>query len=372
MPVLSSNYVSKPEEAKVAELLQKQGFVQLYGLSGIGKSQLAMSIVREIGNDYDTVLWFDGEKINANDLSSVYTQSLGESINLKTVLCQFKILLVADNMNVDVNAFIKNFCRANKKGSHCIVTSLQKNLDKAHSFQVPYVDEVISKQILFLSAQPPTKEQAEIILGQITGYPLLLDLARQAVENGNFTWEELIGICNLTGIPDIDRNMAFAERIVGQYKVDYAEMFNTIILLDSLRACAEFLKSIDVFKAKDLVRLAIFQSREEFFYQIHIVVLDAIRRVFGKDVNESSYIQYILKYLKQHVARKDAGLYLFMAIDRDMCMELAERLDPADELRHYIVLAACYTKDTYQEHDKYINPNRSLEIQKFVVKLVMC
>jgi hypothetical protein len=354
VPLPSPNYVNRPEEVEVYNLLEEKQIVQVYGLSGIGKSQLVMSIAGKHGGNYDTVLWFDGDKVNANDFASIYTNRLGESINLKTVLGQFRILLVVDNLNEGVRAFMANFLDNNKKGSRCIVTSLQKNLDEEHSFKLSYVDDGISKQILYSGTKRPTEEQAGRLLKEISGYPLLLELAKNTVDNGDFGWDELIEISNLTGISDEERNVAFAERIVGRYRDGYSDLFNTIIMLGSLRISSGFLKSIDVFKLKDLVRFAILQSNEEFSCQIHVVVLNAIRKVMDKDRDANGFRQLLYQYLRVHVQKRDAELYVFMKIHGDACLDLTEELEPSDELRHYIVLAVCYTMDTYQDHDRFI------------------
>lgn len=354
VPLPSPNYVNRPEENEVYNLLEEKQIVQVYGLSGIGKSQLVMSIAGKHGENYDTVLWFDGDKVDVNDIASIYANRLGESINLKTVLGQFRILLVVDNLNEGVRAFMANFLDNNKKGSRCVVTSLQKNLDEEHSFKLSYVDDGISKQILYSGTKRPTEEQAGRLLKEISGYPLLLELAKNTVDNGDFSWDELIEISNLTGISDEERNVAFAERIVGRYRDGYSELFNTIIMLSSLRISSDFLKSIDVFKLKALVRFAILQSNEEFSYQIHIVVLNAIRKVMDKDTDANGFRQLLYQYLREHVQKRDAGLYVFMKIHGDACLGLAEKLEPSDTLRHYIVLAVCYTMDTYQNHDRFI------------------
>ncbi len=354
VPLQSPNYVRRPEEAEVLKLLEEKLFVQVYGLSGIGKSQLAMSIAGKHGDDYDTVLWFDGSKVDVNDIASIYASRLGENINLKTVLEQFRILLVVDNLNDGVRKFMMNFFDADKKGSRCIVTSLQKNLDEEHCCKLSYVDDGISMQILKSGAKRPSDEQARRLLKEISGYPLLLELAKNSVDNGDFSWDELIEISNLTGLPDEERNLVFAERIVGRYRDGYSDLFNTIIMLDSLRISSDFLKSIDVFKLKDLERFAILQSNEEYCYQIHVVVLNAIRRVMEKGSDENGFRKLLYQYLRKHVQKRDAGLYVFMKIHGDACLDLTEKLDPSDELRHYIVLAVCYTMDTYQDHDRFI------------------
>ena len=132
-----------------------------------------------------------------------------------------------------------------------------------------------------------------------------------------------------------------------------------------------FLKSIDVFKLKDLVRFAILQSNEEYSYQIHVVVLNAIRKVMYKDTDENGFIQLLYQYLREHVQKRDAGLYVFMKIHGDACLNLTEKLEPSDVLRHYIVLAVCYTMDTYQDHDRFIGmiDNLNIDIEKREIDL---
>lgn len=362
VPSPSPNYVFRAEETDVLKGIEEKQFVQVYGLSGIGKSQLAMSLASHQWSCYDTVLWFDGDKVDVNDFTSIYAHRLGECINLKTVLNQFRILLVVDNLNEGVKTFMTNFLDANKKGSRCLVTSLQKNLDGEHSFKLSYVDESISMLILNCGVKRPTEEQARRLLKEISGYPLLLELAKNSVDNGEFSWDELIEIGNLTGIPDEERNVAFAERIVGRYKQEYVDLFNVLVILDSLRISADLLKSVDIFKTKDLVRFAILQSNEEYSYQIHVVVLNAIRRVIDKETDKEKFWFVLLQFMRQHVQKRDAGLYAFMTMHGETCLELARKQEAPDELRHFVVLAVIYTQDTYHDHDRYLEMIDGLQL----------
>lgn len=362
VPTPSPNYVFRTEETDVLKWIEEKQFVQVYGLSGIGKSQLVMSLASHQWRCYDTVLWFDGDKVDVNDFTSIYAHRLGERINLKTVLNQFRILLVVDNLNEGVKTFMTNFLDANKKESRCLVTSLQKNLDEEHSFKLSYVDESISMQILNCGSKRPTEEQAGRLLKEISGYPLLLELARNSVDNGDFSWDELIEIGNLTGIPDEERNVAFAERIVGRYKHEYADLFNVLIMLGSLRISADLLKCVDIFKTRNLVRFAILQSNEEYSYQVHVVVLNAIRRVIDKDIDKEKFCHVLLRFMRQHVQKRDAALYTFMTMHGETCLELAGKLDASDELRHFVVLAVIYTQDTYHNHDWYLEMIDGLQL----------
>ena len=80
VPLPSPNYVNRPEENEVYNLLEEKQIVQVYGLSGIGKSQLVMSIVGKHGENYDTVLWFDGDKVDVNDIASIYPIGLVKAL----------------------------------------------------------------------------------------------------------------------------------------------------------------------------------------------------------------------------------------------------------------------------------------------------
>jgi hypothetical protein len=97
---------------------------------------------------------------------------MGESINLSTALELYKTIVIVDNLNEGVGDLLSSFGSHNKKGSKCIVTSLQQNIDKEHTYNLKYVSKDISRAILMDGDLKPSPNQLDILLNQISGYPI--------------------------------------------------------------------------------------------------------------------------------------------------------------------------------------------------------
>lgn len=362
LPALPSFYETRPEEADIAEKLKCVDFLQVYGLSGIGKSLLSLAVANNLFLEFDTILWINGKELDPEKLDSVKINRLGDSINLSFILDTLKVLLIVDNLNDNVSVFQTNFDKVNKTGSKCIVTSLQQNVANENSFALTYVSEEVTRKILLNTSVPPTETQLEELIDHISGYPLLLELAKKAVEGNRITWDEVISETNITEINDTHRNEIFAQRIVGRYVDRMSDMFNLLVWLDSCDVSKDFLREKSLFRLNDLFTYAILQDVSEYQCRLHQVVLSAIKAVlrsFGKD---EEVFEYASGFIKRHVTKRDAGLYTFMALHRDKMMSLTEGLSSEDELRHYIVLAVVYTVDTYSSQDVYLQMINDLDL----------
>lgn len=354
IPLQKSSYQNRPEEFDVKEILKKEDFIQIFGLSGIGKSQITMAIANDVASEYDTVLWFDGKKFNPQDLMSVSIQRLNKDINLSYMLGQFKVLIIVDNLNEEVNELKDNFIKYNKKGSKCIVTSLQRSVEKKNSFPLSYVSDKISKAILCNGKMKPSDEQLTKILNKINGYPLILELSKNAVEDNDLDWNDIINISNITAITDTEKNVEFATRIVGMYKSRFHEFFNIIYGLDSTTISKLFIKNFSPLKFVSLSKSAILQDEGEYICSIHQVVLDAIKNVFEKEYSQKCFYEYIFQYLKEFVIVRDEHIYTFLAYHKDLLLNISTHLDADNPMRHYIILSYLYSVDTYTQPTHYI------------------
>lgn len=362
VPLLNTDYKHRPEEETVETLLKKCDFIQIYGLSGIGKSQLAIAVANNLYKDFDTVLWFEGGNIVPNDFKNTRIKRMGENVNLASVLKMFKTFVVVDNLNEGVGDLLTNFNQYNCKGSKCIVTSLQKNVGNENCYNLSYLSDDISRDILCDSDIRPTDKQLETILCQIKGYPLLLELSKKAVANEEMTWDEIVTESNVTGINDNEKNEVFAQRIIGRYKSRFADMFTLLHGLGSTIVCKPFLAEKSRLRLNDLVTYAISQEVSEYQCQIHQVVLSAIKTVLDKDFSEKEFLDYLLTYLKKHVESRDAALYTFMLYHQRRIVDLSLAMPTDSILRHYITLAYLYSVDTYADSEKHITMVNELQL----------
>lgn len=372
LPLLNTEYKHRPEEGVVEEMLLKKDFIQIYGLSGIGKSQMAIAIANNQYKNYDVVLWFDGKDIAPNNIENASIKRMGENINLASVLKLFKAFIVVDNLNEGVGDLLNNFNNYNTKGSKCIVTSLQKNVENDICFNLSYVSDEISREILCDCDVKPTEKQLDGILCQIKGYPLLLELSKKAVANEEMSWEDIVRESNMTGINDVEKNEVFAQRLLGRYKSRFADMFILLQGLGNTLVCKKFLAEKSRLRLMDMATYAIIQEVGEYQCQIHQVVLSAIETVLDKDYSEKEFMNYLSSFLKSHSESRDAALYTFMTYHQQRVVEISTTLPPDSILRHYIVLALLYSVDTYVDSDKYIAMVSELQLSPEINDVDLC
>lgn len=372
LPLQNADYQHRPEENAIEDLLKEKDFLQIYGLSGIGKSQMTIAIANDLSEQFDTVLWFDGNSIVPNDLNKASLRRMGEDINLASILQMFKILVIVDNLNEHVGDLLECFSQYNDNGSKCLVSSLQRNVGLEYSYNLSYVSDEVSRAILCDCDVKPTSAQQESILKQIAGYPLLLKLAKNAVVNEEMNWDDIISVSNLTEINDDERNEVFAQRIAGRYKERFVDMFNLLLGLDSTTVNKLFLREKNLLKLNALFKFAILQDVGDYQCQIHQVVLSAIKAVVGKDYNETDFADYLLKYLQIHVVARDEGLYTFFAYHQERLDDIASTMQPESLLRHYILLAHLYSVDTFIKPDDFIEKIKILPLSPEAQEVDLC
>lgn len=362
LPLQKADYQHRPEENAIEDLLKEKDFLQIYGLSGIGKSQMTIAIANDLSEQFDTVLWFDGDNIIPNELNKASLRRMGEDINLASILQMFKILLIVDNLNEHVKDLLESFNKYNCNGSKCIVSSLQINVGIDNSYNLLYVSDEVSRAILCDCDVKPTEAQLESILKQIAGYPLLLELAKNAVVNEEMNWDDIISVSNMTEINDDERNEEFAQRIVGRYKERFLDMFNLLIGLNCTTVNKLFLREKNLLKLNALFKFAILQDVGDYQCQIHQVVLSAIKAVVGKNYNETEFADYLLYYLRKHVTARDEGLYTFFAYHQERLDSIASAMQPESLLSHYILLTHLYSVDTFIKPDVFLDMINALPL----------
>ena len=372
LPLQKADYQHRPEENAIEDLLKEKDFLQIYGLSGIGKSQMTIAIANDLSEQFDTVLWFDGNSIISNDLNKASLRRMGEDINLASILQMFKILVIVDNLNEHVGDLIDSFSKYNDNGSKCVVSSLQMNVGVDNSYNLSYVSDEVSRAILCDCDVKSTEAQMENIIKQIAGFPLLLELAKNAVVNEEMSWDDVISVSNMTEINDDERNEVFAQRIVGRYKERFLDMFNLLLGLDSTTVNKLFLKERNLLKLNALYKFAILQDVGDYQCQIHQVVLSAIKAVVGKDYDETEFKDYLLNYLQKHVAARDEGLYTFFADHQERLDSIVSAMQPESLLRHYSLLAHLYSVDTFIKPDIYLDKINALSLSPETQEVDLC
>lgn len=356
IPNLSTSYIHRPEEKNITDLLSIHNVIQLYGLSGIGKTQLSLAVALSLNEKYDSIIWLKGEEFDAANIKSIQLESMEQQVNLEHLLSELHVLIIVDNLEKDHLKFKEQFDCFNKKGSKCIISSKQRNFSPEICIEVSFVSNEVARSILLNSSIKPTETQIETITRRINGYPLLLILSRNAVENNFFSWEELCDETTmLIQLPDENCANTFAQRIIEKYYPHNKKLFNIIASFDSTKICKGILKESDVMQFKNLISAAIIDESDVQYVRIHSVVLQSIKHELSRIGGIEKIDDTLQYYIERHLIERNANLYSLMAAHGNYLLETANTLPVDNNLHHDIVLAFVYTSDTHSNYDYYLN-----------------
>lgn len=355
IPQYNGNYCERKEYDDIIKLLNNNPIIQITGLSGIGKTEFAKCIAISQKKYYDTVLWIDGTSFDGN-LKFVPILKDAKSVNLKFLLSNSKILIVVDNLCKYQSEFIENFLNANKNGSKCIITTINQDSTHGAIYQLPYLTEDISKDILTMGLnikKIPEDRQLKTILQKVKGYALLLKLIRKTVECGDYTWDEIIkNLSDITAMDDNETHQEVARRILGKYQYRFVDEFNMINSIGNTQISKDFFdKYSKIFRIKSLQDLTIIQP-SEYYYSIHQIVLDSIGYLLEKNVDKKSAFINLHRYLKECID-KPIGFYDLMYRNRTFVNE-ALNSKILDKEKKVIVYSILQVEDTYSKPQRYI------------------
>ena len=127
---LDENYIQNQDFINEINLnICKEHICVITGISGSGKTQLAIDYFQQKKKNYEDYIWFDGSELTeTSNLRDVKKERLGHPINLIGSFCSHKTLLVIDNLNFKVTARLFGDCtKGFDLGSSIIITSQIKS-----------------------------------------------------------------------------------------------------------------------------------------------------------------------------------------------------------------------------------------------------
>ena len=202
------------EEAEVRKRLETSSYVVLWGLSGVGKSQVAVAAANALRSRYDLVMWVNAAEIQSvRDLESVDVRNNGYSLNVRGSLKQHRVLLLLDDVRVDLEV---EELAADCDGSRIIVTS-QKAFG-VDPLRIGFVDREHARRILSSGLECPCPElivdRAVTLFG---GHPLVLELVNRQAVSDDGDWQTVErDFKRLLGDTTQNRETA-AKRLLGRH-----------------------------------------------------------------------------------------------------------------------------------------------------------
>lgn len=361
IPQSSLYYVQRDKESKAFQaLLETQSIVEIVGVSGIGKSEFAKQVTKDISQNFESLFWINGSEYES--LDSVKLCRFGYEVNLRFVLENYKSLVIVDNLNENVAKLNEDFQKANKHESKCIITSLKQSLSDALTYKLPCMeDELICKYIDSFGLSISETERKKLVT-LVAGYPLAVNMICASAKDDLFSIGELLSDGALQKLED-EHNQRLSERIVRKIYDKYAAELNLLSYIDCQVISSDFLRVIvDRIRLKYLCRYSVLQQEDAYTFRIHQVVLDAIKCIAHiPDLKELA--DKLSCYLDNKNHQKDIPFFTLFHHNVSFIDKVYHNADTTEEQKKVILYSRLQAENTFSDPLKYLSLINELTLQ---------
>ena len=361
IPQSSLYYVQRDKESKAFQaLLEAQSIVEIVGVSGIGKSEFAKQVTKDISQNFESLFWINGSEYES--LDSVKLCRFGYEVNLRFVLENYKSLVIVDNLNENVAKLNEDFQKANKHESKCIITSLKQSLSDALTYKLPCMeDELICKYIDSFGLSISETDRKKLVT-LVAGYPLAVNMICASAKDDLFSIGELLSDGALQKLED-EHNQRLSERIVRKIYDKYAAELNLLSYIDCQVISSDFLRVIvDRIRLKYLCRYSVLQQEDAYTFRIHQVVLDAIKCIAHiPDLKELA--DKLSCYLDNKNHQKDIPFFTLFHHNVSFIDKVYHNADTTEEQKKVILYSRLQAENTFSDPLKYLSLINELTLQ---------
>lgn len=353
--------MQRDKESKAFQaLLETQSIVEIVGVSGIGKSEFAKQVTKDISQNFESLFWINGSEYES--LDSVKLCRFGYEVNLRFVLENYKSLVIVDNLNENVAKLNEDFQKANKHESKCIITSLKQSLSDALTYKLPCMeDELICKYIDSFGLSISETERKKLVT-LVAGYPLAVNMICASAKDDLFSIGELLSDGALQKLED-EHNQRLSERIVRKIYDKYAAELNLLSYIDCQVISSDFLRVIvDRIRLKYLCRYSVLQQEDAYTFRIHQVVLDAIKCIAHiPDLKELA--DKLSCYLDNKNHQKDIPFFTLFHHNVSFIDKVYHNADTTEEQKKVILYSRLQAENTFSDPLKYLSLINELTLQ---------
>lgn len=361
IPQSSLHYVQRDKESKALQaLLKTQSMIEIVGVSGIGKSEFAKQVAKDISQNFESLFWINGSDYES--LDSVKLCRFGYEVNLRFVLENYKSLVIIDNLNENVTKLCEAFQKSNKHGSKCIITSWKQSLSDALTYKLPCMEnELICKYIDSYSLGI-SEEEKHGLIKLVAGYPLAVNMICASAKDGLFSICELLSDGALQNLED-EHNQRLSERIVKKIYDKYATELDLLSYIGSQTISSDFLRKIvDPIKLRYLCDYSILQQDDAYTFRIHQVVLDAMKCI-ATIPNLKEFVGKLSCYLDKKNRQKDVPFFTLFHHNTSLIDKIYQNEDTTEEQKKVILYSRLQAENTFGNSSKYLSLINELTLQ---------
>ena len=346
IPQSSIHYVARLQETKAfQEKIRQQPLVEIVGVSGIGKTEFAKQVAKDISQNFEAVFWVDGN--DYKDLDSVKLCQFAYDVNLRFVLQNYKCLVIVDNLNDNVLQFRDEYNTANKHESRCIVTTIKQQFDNEQTYNLPYMQEDLIGNVIdsFCLEDNITQIDRDKLIKLTAGYPLAVTMVCSLIKEGDFSVDDLLEEGALQELED-DRNKRISERIIGKIYERYKESLDLLGYMNNLTIASEYIESVvSKIHLTYLRKYSILQQADAYSYRLHQIVLDAIKYVHQQP-NKPVFAEKLTAYLDKKNRLKDIQFFTLFHCNGDYVEKVYQDSNTSDAQKKVILYSQLQAENT--------------------------
>ncbi len=344
MNALSNNIPELPENyffsSKTTELLleklEKNHFLYLHGISGIGKTMLSVYLQKELLKkmQVDNVEFINVSRISAiEELRQFEDPMFGSGIDLlHTIMHSEKSIFILDDLSKDLDKIITEIGKSVGKSSYVIVTS-QLTCQTAQACQLTFelrnLDREVANNVFSYKLNSSgTKEQMELLYRKTAGYPILLNTVRSLMQYEGLKWEELEE--ELANVPDyeVEEGINLTIKLLRRHQDVLKKEFFAIHWLKTNYISRTLLrKLISVEGIRKLKARSFLQELPEVI-KIHDIVYRCINSLeFETETNKKASVNYqeiLYEELEKGIDRKDVEYYRILHLHDNKILSIAQ------------------------------------------------
>lgn len=363
LPPLPSDFVTREDEAPILDLVNRNKVSIIHGVSGIGKSKIALGIAHKLKDEFDSVLWVNlGENRDLN-FKSVKVGDFDKNLNLANLCATYKTLVILDNFSGNVSDVEIEFEKISRAESRVLITSQERSARKEICFHLSEMNIEESKKFINRNIDIDSKYVDEIV-DHIGGHPLCLELVCQIIREEEYSSSELDNfLLEISQIPEEvvrGKSQTISDLVIGKYSEKFHREFSLISLIDSEQISNFIFNKILGMKAiRNLEKLSLIVRSGINHSSIHSIVLLSVNNLFNRSHEREQLKNEICEVLLVENEFKKSGYYNFCVMHNKLLNELYKQ-DLSDRSRKALLYAIIQTTDNLVFKSDLID-----EVEKF-------
>lgn len=317
------------------EKLEKNHFLYLHGISGIGKTMFSVYLQKELSKkvQVDNLEFINVSKVGAmEELRQFKDPIFGYGVDLLNTMYNDNSIFILDDLSKDINKIVTEIMTNVGMNSYVIITSqlaCQTAQSKQLAFEMENLDfDTASKVFSYGMKNPGTEEQMKLLYSKTAGYPILLNTIRSLMQYDGLKWEELED--QLTYVPDyeVEEGIKLTKKLLKRHQEVLSKELLAIYWLKTNYISRTLLKKLISLEGIRKLKARSFLQESSEVIKIHDIVYSCIESLTFETEKSRKITAYFhdifYKALEEGIKSKDADYYRILHLHENKILSIAQ------------------------------------------------